>query len=157
MCVCQLRDSRVYVILEFKLNRHKRLFALLRPIHMSGDETDGPVKSHPPVFRIVETRWQSLVFKTFLRTLDALYRKDWARPVGDRATSGNPPRTRVERLDVGRVEDGVAPVGLWRNCYDKKWLDSLRPHVRESLQIIDADYNFTLPEPQALTKPNTTQ
>ena len=136
------------VILEFKLKQHKRLFTLLRPIHMSGDETDGLEKSHPPVFRIVEARWQSLALKIFVRTLDALYREAWAHPVGTRATSGNPPRTRVERPESGRVEDGVAPIGLWKNCYDQKWLDSLRPHVRESLQIIDANYDFTLPRPR---------
>ncbi|TFK83037.1 hypothetical protein K466DRAFT_499232, partial [Polyporus arcularius HHB13444] len=134
---------RVCVIVEFGLNEHKILFVKLRPIHMSGDETDGPVKTHPPTFRIVEARWQSLELKTFLRALDALYRETWAKPVGQRATSGNPPRHRVEK--AGRSEEGVAPVGLWRNCYDDTWLRSLRPHVRASLNIIDSDYKFTLP------------
>ena len=133
------------VILDWGLNQHKKLFAKLRPIHMSGDETDDPVKKHPPKFRIVDARWQSLTLKTFLRTLDAFYRTTWAKPVGNRATSGNPPRRRIERPD-GRCEDGVAPIGLWCNCYDSTWLESLRPHVRESLQIIDKDYNFSLPK-----------
>lgn len=142
----------MWVVIELNLNRHKRLFSLLRPVHMSGDETDGPVKTHPPTFRIIEARWQSFAFKTFLRTLDALYRERWAHPVGDRATPGNPPRSRIERPESGRDEDGVAPVGLWRNCYDKEWLNALRPHVREALQIIDADYDFTLPAPRVLKK-----
>ncbi|KAL1941491.1 hypothetical protein VTO73DRAFT_6930 [Trametes versicolor] len=140
-----IRDSRVTVILEYKLTQHNRLFCILRPIHMSGDETDGDEKTHPPTFCIVEARWQSLAFKLFLRMLDALYRELWAQPIGDRATPGNPPRIRVERADP-RVEDGVAPIGLWRNCYDSDWLKSLRPHVRESLNIIDKDYDFTLPK-----------
>ncbi|KAI0737796.1 hypothetical protein C8Q80DRAFT_1114763, partial [Daedaleopsis nitida] len=127
------------------LHQHKRLFSILRPIHMSGDETDGPVKEHPPRFRIVEARWQSLELKTFLRAIDALYRDDWAKPVGCRATSDNAPRHRVEHSDA-RIEDGVAPIGLWRNCYDQAWLRSLRPHVRESLKIINTDYIFSLPE-----------
>lgn len=117
---------------------------MLRPVHMSGDETDGLEKTHPPTFRIVEARWQSLAFKLFLRLLDALYRENWATPVGDRATSGNPPRVRIEQED-GRSKDSLAPIGLWRNCYDPAWLKSLRPHVRASLKIIDADYDFTLP------------
>ncbi|KAI9060537.1 hypothetical protein FKP32DRAFT_1577556, partial [Trametes sanguinea] len=129
------------------LNQHKRLLSMLRPVHMSGDETDGPTKTHPPTFRIVEARWQSLTLKLFLRALDDLYREMWAKPVGDRATSGNPPRIRVQRPG-GRVEEGIAPIGLWRNCYDRDWLKSLRPHVRESLNIIDEDYNFTLPKPR---------
>ena len=128
---------------------------MLRPIHMSGDETDGQTKTHPPTFRIVEARWQSLAFKTFLRTLDALYRECWAHPVGRRATPGNPPRNRVEHPEA-RVEDGIAPVGLWRNCYDRAWLKSLRPHVRASLKIIDADYDFTLPKPKPTTNGATT-
>ncbi|KAH9853717.1 hypothetical protein C2E23DRAFT_776547 [Lenzites betulinus] len=127
-----------------KLNWHKRLFSMLRPVHMSGDETDGSEKTHSPTFLIVNARWQSLSFRLFLRTLDALYRESWATPVGDRATSGNPPRVRIEREDC-RSEDGLAPIGLWRNCYDQDWLKSLRPHVRASLKIIDADYDFKLP------------
>ena len=119
---------------------------------MSGDETDGPVKTHPPKFRIIEARWQSLEFKIFLRTLDALYRETWAKPVGNRATSGNPPRERHEHPDA-RVEDGVAPIGLWRNCYNAAWLRSLRPHVRESLNIIDSDYDFSLPKPKVDEEP----
>ncbi|KAH9933281.1 uncharacterized protein B0H18DRAFT_870520, partial [Fomitopsis serialis] len=125
-----------------KLFRHAALFKKLRPVHMSGDETDGPVKTHPAKFRIVEARWQSLEFKTFMRALDTMYREDWAMPVGIRATSGNPPRFRVE--EGARVEDGVAPPHLWRNCYDEGWLKSLKIHVLQSLQIIDANYDFTL-------------
>ncbi len=111
---------------------------------MSGDETDGPEKVHPGTFRIVEARWQSLELKTFLRLLDVLYRLDWAKPIGIRATAGNQPRVRVERPD-GRSEDGVAPIGLWQNCYDVAWLESLRPHVRRSLNIIESDYQFDIP------------
>ena len=134
-------------MVEFELDQHKTLFAKLSPIHMSGDETDGPVKSIPPTFRIVNAEWQSTELKVFMRTLDALYRERWAKPTGDRATPGNPPRFRVERPD-GRTVDGVAPVGLWRNCYNLAWLKSLRPHVRQSLNIIPSDYNFSLPQPQ---------
>ncbi|KAI0753045.1 hypothetical protein C8Q80DRAFT_1097709, partial [Daedaleopsis nitida] len=130
------------------LGEHRKLFSILRPIHMSGDETDGPVKEHPPRFRIVEARWQSLELKTFLRALDALYREIWAKPAGTRVTSGNAPRVRLERPDA-RIEDGIAPIGLWKNCYDHAWLRSLRPHVRESLKIINTDYAFTLPSPHA--------
>ncbi|KAI0350457.1 hypothetical protein OH77DRAFT_1068694 [Trametes cingulata] len=115
-----------------------------RPAHMSGDETDGDEKSHPPVFRIVEARWQSLELKSFLRCLDRLYREHWAAPIGERATSGNPPRDRREHPDA-RVEDGVAPTGLCRNCYDRSWLESLKPHVRDSLHMINSDYDFSLP------------
>lgn len=147
----QIRDNRVFVILTYKLNQHKRLFSMLRPIHMSGDETDGEEKTHPPTFRIVLARWQSLAFRLFLWALDVLYRECWAHPTGDRATSGNPPRIRVEREDA-KSEDSLAPIGLWRNCYDQEWLKSLRPHVRASLKIIDKDYDFSLPPPKKTEK-----
>ncbi|KAI0647293.1 hypothetical protein C8Q79DRAFT_925855 [Trametes meyenii] len=146
-----LRDSCVFTILQFKLNQHKCLFSMLRPIHMSGDETDGDKKVHPPRFRIVEARWQSLALKIFFRTLNMLYRECWATPVGERATCGNPPRVRVEHKDA-RVEDSLAPIGLWRNCYDRAWLESLRPHMRKSLQIIDSDYDFKLPAPKPVSR-----
>ncbi|KAH9847482.1 hypothetical protein C2E23DRAFT_741800 [Lenzites betulinus] len=149
----QLRDSRIFVILEFGLDQHKRLFSMLRPIHMSGDETDGTEKTHPPTFRIVEARWQSLALKLFFRALDALYRECWAKPAGERATSGNPPRIRIERADA-RTEDSLAPIGLWKNCYDPAWLKSLRPHVRESLKIIDKNYDFKLPAPKSVPRKN---
>ncbi|KAH9831927.1 uncharacterized protein C8Q71DRAFT_714643, partial [Rhodofomes roseus] len=125
-----------------KLTRHAVLFKKLRPIHMSGDETDGPVKLHPGAYRIVDARWQSLELKTFLRALDAMYREDWAMPVGARATSGNPPRHRTEQ--DARTEEGIAPVGMWRNCYDEGWLNSLKAHVLDSLRVIDEDYDFNL-------------
>ncbi|KAH9919204.1 uncharacterized protein BXZ73DRAFT_52640, partial [Epithele typhae] len=79
----------------------------------------------------------------FFWALDAIYRKHWAKPIGDCATPGNPPRLRV-LTPKSRKEDGVAPCGLWRNCYDPEWLASLFPHVRDSLNIIDEDYNFSL-------------
>ena len=124
------------------LGEHVALFKRLRPCHMSGDETDGDVKVHPPTYRIVETRWQSLELKTFLRALDTMYREKWAAPPIGRATSGNAPRFRIEA--GSRIEDGVAPIGLWRNCYDKAWLASLKPHVLQSLKVRDEDYNFSL-------------
>ena len=110
---------------------------------MSGDETAGPAKSHPPVYDIVEASWQSLAMKTYLRTIDAMSREDWASPVQSRAVSGNPPRHRRE-VPNPKVEVTPVPIGLWRNCYDEQFLASLRPHELERLEIIDAEYDFTL-------------
>ena len=109
---------------------------------MSGDESDGPEKSHPASFRIVEARWQSLELKTFLRALDGMYREDWANPQLRRAVSGNPSRHRIE--EGARIEDGIAPRGLWRNCYDHVWLTTLKPYIRWSLHVIDEDYDFSI-------------
>ncbi|OJT15389.1 hypothetical protein TRAPUB_8056 [Trametes pubescens] len=139
-----LHESRLCVIvsMDMGLERHYLLFQHLLPQNMSGDETDGPPglpRKTPMLYRIVEALWQSAALKAFLRALDVMYREDW----GKRAPGGNPPRTRVLRED-GRVEEGHPPEGLWRNCYDQEWLQSLRPYRRRALRIIDADYDFDL-------------
>ncbi|KAI0368827.1 hypothetical protein BV20DRAFT_947330 [Pilatotrama ljubarskyi] len=126
------------------LERHAILFDRLEPQNMSGDETDGSRRKLPMAYRIIESRWQSDALKTFMRTLDAMYRGAWAKPgPGQRATGGNAPRTRVVRPG-GPAEDGHAPVGLWRNCYDRDWLRGLQPYQRRALKIINADYDFDL-------------
>ncbi|KAJ8457003.1 hypothetical protein ONZ51_g11788 [Trametes cubensis] len=137
-----LFNARLTVILEMGLGRHLILFDRLLPQNMSGDETDGPRRVLPMTYRVVESRWQSVALKSFLRALDAMYREDWERPRhGQRAKGGNPPRTRLIRAG-GPVEDGYAPVGLWRNCYDSEWLKNLPSYQRRALKIINADYDF---------------
>lgn len=138
-----LHFSRLVVIRRHGYDRHLQLLMMLEPVNMSGDETDGPVKKHPPTFRIVIARWQSPQLRNFLWSLDTIYREDWANPVHRRASVGNPPRLRVLR-DNGHDEDGVAPAGLWRNCYDERWLQGLRVNARTELEVMDEDYDFTL-------------
>lgn len=110
---------------------------------MSGDETDGDEKTHPPTWRIIPSRWQADALRSLLWKIDGMGLQDWAEPKGTRATQGNPPRLRVLR-DGGEEEDGVAAIGLWRNCYNPEWLKALLPHQVANLQIIDADYDFSL-------------
>ncbi|KAH9909429.1 uncharacterized protein BXZ73DRAFT_59520, partial [Epithele typhae] len=141
----QILEHRNVVVVRIAIRRHILLFSMLSPCHMSGDETDGDVKQHPPVFRIILARWQSVAMRAFLWKLDAIYRADWAAPSVIRTTPGNPPRHRVFNQH-SRVVEGRAPVGLCRNCYDAEWLQSLRPHIRDALQVIDKDYDFTLPD-----------
>lgn len=137
-------EARLAVVLEQGLSRHALLFDRLLPQNMSGDETDGPKRQLPMVYRVVESRWQSDVLKTFMRTLDVMYRTAWSQSTpGQRATRGNPPRTRIVRAG-GRVEDGYPPAGLWRNCYDQQWLRGLQPYQRRALNIIQANYDFDI-------------
>ncbi len=105
---------------------------------MSGDETDGPEKTHPPVWHILIATWQSRALREFLWAIDRIYREDWAKP----RKGGNPPRVRI--LREGHHEEGVAPSGLWRNCYDPEWLQQQPPYIIDELEILDEDYDFTL-------------
>ncbi|CDO77466.1 hypothetical protein BN946_scf184881.g10 [Trametes cinnabarina] len=140
-----LHESRIVTLRRHGHRRHLRLFALLEPVHMSGDETDGPEKKHPSVFRITIARWQSEAFRNFLWAIDAQYRADWEHPRERRRTPGNEPRVRV--LPAGGTDSAtecVAPIGLPRNCYDEGWLASLSaPTVRE-LDIQEVVYDFSL-------------
>ncbi|KAH9854807.1 hypothetical protein C2E23DRAFT_698627, partial [Lenzites betulinus] len=126
----QLFDARLSIIMDTGLDRHLSLFERLSPCNMSGDETDGARRKLPMAYRIVESRWQSDALKTFMRALDAIYR-------------GNPPRTRISRPE-GRVEDGYAPRGLWRNCYNEEWLQELAPYHLRALAIENDEYDFDL-------------
>ncbi|RDX43278.1 hypothetical protein OH76DRAFT_1322818, partial [Lentinus brumalis] len=109
------------------------------------DHSDQERQTHPKTFFIVEAFWQSDELKVFLRLLDTWHLWDWRQSIGDRLPGGNPPRKRVE-LAEPRVANSAAPKGLWKNCYNDAWLDTLKPHVRRQLGIIDEDYDFRLPD-----------
>ncbi|KAI1782407.1 hypothetical protein LXA43DRAFT_905891 [Ganoderma leucocontextum] len=145
----QTYKVRVRTIDRHGLILHKMLFNMLKPCHMSADEAEvedehDDRQKHPRVYIIVDAAWQSRVFKTFVRTLELWNIADWRQSVKTRLPSGNAPRTRVEK-GVTRMVDSKAPEGLWRNCYSKAWLDSLPGHVRARLNIINSDYDFSLP------------
>ncbi|KAI1781560.1 hypothetical protein LXA43DRAFT_908450, partial [Ganoderma leucocontextum] len=133
---------------------HRLILKLLQPCHMSGDDTDYEsgeeargrrVKKHPPQFRIRVSNWQSLELRNFLWTLDSYYRQDWGDTSLRPAMGGSAPRTRI--LDDTISEDGVAPIALWRNCYDEDWLAAQLPHIVRDLEIVDEDYDFRFPDP----------
>ena len=120
------------------------LFSKLSPVHMSDDETDGE-KVHPAVWRVIEADWMSQEFKIFLQTLDTLYRKDWANPIGKRRTPGNDPRVR-RRSSSFRKKSSVAPAGLHRNCYDVVWLAKLSQPEFNDLHLIEGVWDLSIPE-----------
>lgn len=107
---------------------------------MSGDETDAePRYDGPKKWRIIAAEWQSEAVITFFAGLDDLYRAHSLI----RGGGGSKPRYRVRRPD-GNSEATNAPKGLWRNCYNPKWLAKLRPTQVRALNVIDRDYDFSL-------------
>ncbi|EIW59759.1 uncharacterized protein TRAVEDRAFT_121182 [Trametes versicolor FP-101664 SS1] len=120
------------------VDRHFALLTRLSPSNMSGDETEA-AEATRRTYRIIKARWQSAALRTFLRALDAKRRDLWENPPQPRLW-WNAPRIRVE--SANSEEDGRAPIGLWRNCYDEEWLQALKPEQREALEVVDEDYNF---------------
>ncbi|PIL28717.1 hypothetical protein GSI_08761 [Ganoderma sinense ZZ0214-1] len=121
-----LLDSRILAVDRRKLlRRHNCLLEMLSPCHMSGDETDGNVKTHPRTFRIINTKY------------------DWENPDGRRAVPGNEPRVRYETRE-SKLVNNPAPQGLWRNCYDPGWMGRQKEVFVDELCVIDEDYDFTI-------------
>ncbi|KAI0375850.1 hypothetical protein BV20DRAFT_932502 [Pilatotrama ljubarskyi] len=126
------------------MERHRILFDRLDASHMSGDETDGPKVKHSAKYRIVLAEWQSEAFRTFLWRIDTKYIEYWETPPRKRRVNGNGIRVRVLSAN-SRTERGSAPQRLWRNCYDEGWLGKLKDWQKELLDIVDEDYDFSMP------------
>ncbi|KAI9069634.1 hypothetical protein FKP32DRAFT_1529136, partial [Trametes sanguinea] len=121
------------------------LFAHLRAEHMSGDETDrdeDQKKLHPPSYTVTEAEWQSKKHRRLMRKLEEWHNDDWQNPTIDGDyKGGNGPRLRNYS---GKTVNVPAPKGLWRNCYSKRWIATLKPHQLKALGIVDTEYDFTL-------------
>ncbi|KAI1783124.1 hypothetical protein LXA43DRAFT_904207, partial [Ganoderma leucocontextum] len=141
----QLYIWRTWIVAVYGMKEHVQLFLRLKPVHMSGDEAENDEDRLSSVYTIIEAAWQSTALKTFLRQLDAMYVAAWPKRVGDRGRGGKGPRRRkVKANGKGRVVDSVAPVGLWRNCYDDEWVKQQDPWVIRELCIVNDDYDFTI-------------
>ncbi|KAI0055232.1 hypothetical protein BV25DRAFT_1815909, partial [Artomyces pyxidatus] len=123
----------------------KGVMAKLTRQAMSGDETDPETPGPPKGFRSRPIDWRSDALVNFLHTLDDIYRANWRSPVGKRATGGNPPRLRFHTGNLDPVQ-GIAPPGLERNFYNPAFIASLRSWQLRDLQIVDKDYDFSIPE-----------
>ncbi|PIL23155.1 hypothetical protein GSI_14464 [Ganoderma sinense ZZ0214-1] len=141
-------------------NQFDPLWVALTAANMSDDETDSETKKgkgkvtrrrkrHWPTWTIIRSLWQSDKLVEFLHEIDKHYRRDWENPgryTGKRKSSGQPPRRRYLKT-TSKVEDGVVPRGLWRNCYNAAWLKTLRPDEVAALQIINEDFDLEVPFP----------
>ncbi|TFK65465.1 hypothetical protein BDN72DRAFT_900691 [Pluteus cervinus] len=130
----------------------------LRPINMSDDEAenDGPENKR---WNIISVKWRSHDLTEMLRKLDSIYFENWRRPFSRRIhqeyrsttmkTPGNIPRTRIPSA---LSAEGVAPVGLPRNCYDDEWYNALPDWARRDLDAQENTvYDFTIDERELRT------
>lgn len=135
------------------------LLSKMQPANHSDDETDveGPRRrNRERRFRIIESEWMSKAFRSFLRKLYDAYIYDWETLPGDSKQGGSNPRERY----VGNPPEstlGRPAIGLWRNCYNEKWLATLKPHKYRELEIIEKPYDFTIREPGVESQPEFVQ
>lgn len=121
---------------------------------MSGDETE--TRGPPKTYRILRPAWQSDELAEFLWRLDEIDREHWRSPVEQNSTAGNPLRIRLPP-EVGKRSSNRAPSGLWRNCYHPDFIETLREWDLEALDVIDEDYDFSIPADELPTPANAYQ
>lgn len=124
---------------EEDLKHHKALFRNLKAIHVSSDESDYG-NPEQPAFRRVRPAWRSSAFEAFLWRLDSIALARKMEP--SKWKQGRGPRYRPRTNKVNK--DAKPPSGLPRNCYDPKWLKSMRPFQQKLLDIRE-NHDFTLP------------
>ena len=96
-------------------------------------------------YAIIKEAWRSNEMIIWLRLIDLLAcGEKWdGRNV---ARQGNSRRLRIHS---SRLKDGVAVAGLPENCYDSRWLGSLKPYERELLDV-QPPLNMELTEEERL-------
>ncbi|KAI1789370.1 hypothetical protein LXA43DRAFT_1062880 [Ganoderma leucocontextum] len=114
---------RIWTVSIYGLSQHVQLFLRLKPVHMSSDEAEDEESDRAGNYTIIKATWQSHPLKTFLHSLDNQY---------------------IKGTSDARVLDSVAPIGLWRNCYNETWVQRQDAWVIRDLCIIDEDYDFSL-------------
>jgi len=94
-------------------------------------------------YKILKVQWRSIEATKWLRTMDLLYSGTKIYSDGT-ATPGNEFR---KRYPSNKTQIGNPIVGLPRNFYDAKWLQTLSPDELAVLNIQpEIDINFTIDE-----------
>ncbi|VDB94357.1 unnamed protein product [Peniophora sp. CBMAI 1063] len=84
--------------------------------------------------------WRSIAFQEWQQSLDALVEHTSRPRSGTRQKPGAGSRHRQTSTRVNLC--AVAPRGLPRNCYEATWLAALDPGEKESLRVLDEDYDL---------------
>ncbi|KAI0313494.1 hypothetical protein OF83DRAFT_1037694, partial [Amylostereum chailletii] len=106
----------------------------------SGSDTDeGSARGRKTYVRITPI-WRSRPFSNWMWSLDDIVLNQRMPRVGTRAVPGAEPRLRKQSTCVNM--EAVAPPGLYRNCYDSAWVDSLLNYNKRNLHMVQLDYDL---------------
>ena len=115
--------------------------------HMSTDETnynEKGSKKHPMTYTITRASWMSATLRKVCHKVDQENIKNWDLGTGAVSTGGNGPCTRHDMTPPCKA-DMAAPKGLWCNYYCSMWLTGLKHDQIHRLNIINEDFNLTIP------------
>ncbi|KAI1787166.1 hypothetical protein LXA43DRAFT_896726, partial [Ganoderma leucocontextum] len=130
-----------------KFNHFHDLFVKMSGANMSADETDQDdkgAKKCPTSYTITRASWMSFALRKVCRDLNKENIGSRNTSTGNLGPGGNGPRTRADATPP-READTRAPEGLWHNCYSAGWLACLREHEVRKLNIIDEDFDLSIP------------
>ncbi|KAH8978561.1 hypothetical protein EDB92DRAFT_1909152 [Lactarius akahatsu] len=126
-------DTQISALHYYKISRFIKPLEGMSRAALSDDESDHEQGTHGGQSRysIVNETWRSKELVIWLRTIDLLAcgEKWGGRNI---ARQGN---SRRIRLHSTRSKDGIAIAGLPENCYDAKWLTSLKRYQRDKLDV----------------------
>ncbi|KAH9000592.1 hypothetical protein EDB86DRAFT_522388 [Lactarius hatsudake] len=126
-------DTQISALHYYKISRFIKPLEEMSRSALSDDESDHEQGTHGGQSRysIVNESWRSKELVVWLRTIDlfACGEKWGGRNI---ARQGN---SRRIRLHSTRSKDGIAIAGLPENCYDVKWLNSLKRYQRDKLDV----------------------
>jgi hypothetical protein len=126
-------DSQINALHYHGLCRFIKPLTQMSCVVLSDDESDDESGTNlgQGCYTIVREAWHSNELIIWLRLINLL-------ACGEKwdghnvARQGNSRRLRVHS---SHLKDGVAVAGLPTNCYDSHWLNSLKPHERELLNV----------------------
>ncbi|KAH8982252.1 hypothetical protein EDB86DRAFT_3086249 [Lactarius hatsudake] len=131
--IYQRFDTQISALHYYKISWFIKPLEEMSRSALSDDESDHEQGTHggQSCYSIVNESWRSKELVVWLRTIDlfACGEKWGGRNI---ARQGN---SRRIRLHSTRSKDGIAIAGLPENCYNVKWLNSLKRYQRDKLDV----------------------
>ncbi|KAH9019450.1 hypothetical protein EDB85DRAFT_1896653 [Lactarius pseudohatsudake] len=126
-------DTQISALHYYKISRFIKPLEEMSRSALSNDKSDQEQGTHggQSCYSIVNESWRSKELVVWLRTIDLFTcGEKWGGQ--NIAWQGN---SRRIRLHSTRSKDGIAISRLPENCYDVKWLNSLKRYQRDKLDV----------------------